>query len=140
MTKESLLRTRKRLLEDFDFWAEHSAKIRTKTGEIKPLVLNKVQKRFLENIQDQLLTTGRIRTVVLKGRQQGLSTVVSAYIYWWLSQHGGQKGIVIAHVKDSTTTLFDMYKRMHDNMPEVLKPTTRYSSRRELVFDTLDSG
>jgi hypothetical protein len=139
-TKEKLLRTRKRLFEDFRFWAENSCKIRTKAGEITPLVLNRVQIRFLKHINDQLVTTGRIRSVVLKGRQQGLSTVISAYIYWWLSQHGGQKGIVIAHIKDSTQTLFDMYKRIHENMPPMLKPSTKYSSRRELVFDVLDSG
>jgi hypothetical protein len=48
--------------------------------------------------------------------------------------------VVLAHIKDSSQTLFDMYKRAHDNMPEMLKPSTRFSSRRELVFDVLDSG
>lgn len=140
VTKEKLLRTRKRLLTDFQFYASNACKIRTKSGEIKPLVLNRVQKRFLKHCADQLATTGRIRSVILKGRQQGASTVISAYLYWWLSQHTAQKGIVIAHVKDSTQTLFDMYKRLHDNMPEMLKPKTRYSSRREIVFDALDTG
>ncbi len=139
-TKATILKTRKRLLEDFEFWAKHSCKIRTKAGEVTPFNLNPVQKRFLENITDQLLTTGKVRSVILKGRQQGLSTFVHAYIYWYVSQHGGQKGIVIAHKKDSTQTLYDMYKRTHENMPEALKPSTRYSSRRELVFDALDSG
>lgn len=139
--QRDLLATRKRLLDDFAFYAKHAVKIRTKSGEIKPLVLNKVQQRFLlEHIIPQLQTTGKIRSVILKGRQQGLSTVVSAFIYWWTSQHSGQKGIVIAHAKDSTQTLFDMYKRCHENVPELLKPETRYSSKRELVFKTLDSG
>jgi hypothetical protein len=140
VTQEKLLRTRKRLLTDFQFYAQQACKIRTKSGEIKPLVLNRVQVRFLKHIVDQLATTGRIRSVILKGRQQGLSTVVSAYLYWWLSQHAAQKGIVIAHVKDSTQTLFDMYKRFHDAMPDLLKPKTKYSSRREIVFDALDTG
>ncbi len=140
VAQEKLLRTRKRLFTDFEFWAEHSCKIRTKAGEIQLLILNRVQKRFLKHIIAQLAATGRIRSVILKGRQQGLSTVVSAYLYWWLSQHSAQKGIVIAHVKDSTQALFDMYKRMHENMPELLKPKTRYSSRREIVFDVLDTG
>lgn len=81
-----------------------------------------------------------IRAVILKGRQQGMSTFVSAYIYWHLSQHKGKKGVVIAHVKDSTQALFDMYKRIHDNIPQALKQATRYSSRRELVFKSLDTG
>jgi hypothetical protein len=136
----TLQATRERLLKDFAFWAKHSCKIRTKAGAIVPLVLNRVQKRFLALVVRQLQTTGRIRVVVLKGRQQGLSTVISAYIYWFLSQHSARKGIVIAHVKDSTQALFDMYKRAHEHMPALLRPSTRYSSRRELVFDKLDSG
>lgn len=140
-TKRDLKETRRRLLKDFEFYAKHSVKIRTKSGEIKSLVLNKVQKRFLlEHVIPQLETTGKIRSVILKGRQQGLSTVVSAFIYFRTSQHTGQKAIVIAHVKDSTQTLFDMYKRVHENVPELLKPETRYSSKRELVFKSLDSG
>ena len=139
-SKEKLLRTRKRLREDFEFWAQHAAKIRTKEGEIKPLLLNRVQKRFLKHCLDQLATVGYIRSVDLKGRQQGISTVISAIGYWWLSQHSAQKGIVIAHKKDSTQTLFDMYSRLHKLMPELLRPSTKYSSRREIVFDALDTG
>ena len=138
--KTTLVKTRKRLLEDFAFWAKHSCKIRTKAGTIEPLTLNPVQRRFLLNCMDQLQTVGYIRSVILKGRQQGLSTFVHAFIYWWASQHEGQKAIVIAHKKDSTQTLYDMYKRTHENMPAMLKPSTKYSSRRELVFDILDSG
>ncbi len=140
MPTQAEIQARKRLLEDFAFYAKHSIKIRTKQGDIVPLVLNRVQKRLVARIIIQLETTGRVRFVILKGRQQGASTVISAFNYWWISQRQGQKGIVIAHVKDSTQTLFDMYKRAHDNMPEMLKPSTRYSSRRELAFDKLDSG
>src|SRR5512139_505843 len=140
-TTRDLKETRKRLRDDFAFYAKHAIKIRTKAGEIKPLVLNRVQDRFLlEHVIPQLQTTGKIRSVILKGRQQGLSTVVSAFIYWWVSQHEGQKAIVIAHVKESTQTLFGMYQRAHENVPELLRPTTKYSSKRELVFKSLDSG
>lgn len=139
-TTKSPLETRRKLLKDFEFWARHCCKIRTKAGEIKPLKLNRVQRRFLILVIDQLNTAGLIRMVILKGRQQGLSTVVSAYIYWHLSQHSGKKGVVIAHVKDSTQTLFDMYKRMHENMPELMQQETKYSSRRELNFAALDSA
>ena len=64
---QQMMETRKRLLKDFEFWAKHSCKIRTKQGEIVSLVLNRVQKRFLLGIIDQLETTGRIRYVIRKG-------------------------------------------------------------------------
>jgi hypothetical protein len=139
-TREKLLRTRKRLYEDFRFWAENSCKIRTKAGEVKPLILNRVQTRFVKHLNDQLSTTGMIRSIDLKGRQQGLSTVIHAYIYWHASQHKGKKAVVIAHDADGTRALFDMYVRTHENMPELLKPDTKYSSRKELAFKALDTS
>jgi hypothetical protein len=134
------LAIRRRLLEDFEFYAKHAVKIRTKQGTIVPLVLNAVQLRFVGRIIAQMTTRGYARFVVLKARQQGLSTVISALQYWWLSQHKAQKGLVMAHEADSTTALFDMYKRIHDNVPAWVRPSTKYSSRTELVFDKLDSG
>lgn len=134
------LRVRRRLLEDFEFYAKHCVKIRTKKGTIVPLVLNRVQQRFLKAIVAQQQTTGKVRFIVLKARQQGLSTVITAWQYWWLSQHEAQKGLVMAHETDSTITLFDMYKRVHDNVPEMLRPHAKYSSRGEMQFDKLDTG
>jgi hypothetical protein len=130
---------RKKLFEDFEFYAAKCVKIRTKKGKITPLILNRVQKRFLGRILDQWQRTGRVRFVVLKARQQGLSTVVSAFHYWWMSQRKAQKGLVMAHEGDSTTALFDMYQRVHDNVPDIVRPHTKYNPRTELVFDVLDS-
>jgi hypothetical protein len=48
--------------------------------------------------------------------------------------------MVITHHADSTRALFDMTKRFHEHCPDILKPHTKYSSRRELSFDVLDSS
>ena len=48
--------------------------------------------------------------------------------------------MVITHHADSTRALFDMTKRFHENCPDILKPNTKYSSRRELSFDQLNSS
>jgi hypothetical protein len=131
---------RKRLYEDFEFYCKHCVKIRTKDQEIVPLVLNPVQKRFAEDIIRMEATIGYVRMVVLKARQQGLSTVISAWQYFRLSQRKASKGLVMAHEGLSTQTLFDMYNRIHENVPEIVKPHTKYSSRTELVFDKIDSA
>ena len=137
---DKLRATRKRLLDDFEFYSKHCVKIRTKQGTIVPLVFNQVQKRFAQAIIDQMGTRGYVRMVVLKARQQGLSTVITAWQYWWLSQRKAQKGLVMAHEADATTSLWDMYKRVHDNAPEMVKPHHKYSSRTELSFDILVAG
>jgi hypothetical protein len=131
---------RKRLFEDFEFYAKHALKIRTKEGTIAPLVLNDAQKIFIKVVIRQLQTTGKVRVVVLKGRQQGLSTIIEGIIYWWSSQHKAVKAIVMTHQGESTKALFEMSKRYHESCPEILKPHTKYSSRKELTFDLLDSS
>lgn len=140
MTEPLDLKLRVRLLNDFEFYARHVLKVRTKKGTIVPLVFNRIQTRFVAAINKQTAGDGRVRMVVLKARQQGLSTIISAWQYWWLSQRTAQKGLVMAHETDSTTSLFDMYKRLHDNVPDLLRPHAKYNSRGEMQFDRLDTG
>jgi hypothetical protein len=143
MTEEADARrkvVRRRLFEDFDYYASKALKIRTKDGEVVNLKLNEAQRRLLDIVQQQREDTGKVRVVILKARQMGLSTAVGGYMYWWTSQRKAQKSLVVTHHADSTKALFDMTRRYYDNTPEGLKPETRYSSRKELNFSKLDSG
>ena len=137
---KKLKAVRKRLLTDFPFYSKASLKIRTKTGEIAPLKLNPAQKILQEAVDKQMKTEGKVRVIILKARQQGLSTYTGGYLYFSVSQQPARKAMVITHHADSTRALFDLTKRYHDNQVEILKPHTKYSSRRELSFDTLDSS
>ena len=131
---------RKRLYTDFDFYSRSALKIRTKEGNVKPLDLNPAQKVLQKAVEDQMASEGKVRIIILKARQQGLSTYVGGYLYFSVSQRAACKSMVITHHSDSTRALFDMTKRYHENCPELLKPHTKYSSRRELSFDVLDSS
>jgi len=131
---------RKKLYENFPFYSKSALKIRTKEGQIKPLVLNNAQTILSDAIENQLKSEGKIRVVILKARQLGLSTQIGAYLYYSVSQRPACKAMVVTHASDSTRALFDMTKRYHEHCPEILKPHTKYSSRRELTFDVLDSS
>ena len=131
---------RKKLYDDYRFYAKSSIKIRTKTGELKPLALNAPQTKLHKAIENMRATKGNVRVIILKARQQGFSTYVHGRLYWKLSQRRARKGMVVAHVADSSRALWDMYKRTHNATVELLKPATSYSSRRELVFSELDTG
>ena len=138
MTKAQKIR--RRLRDDFEFYSKHSLKIRTKEGSVSTLKLNTAQKLLLEAVEQQYEKEGKIRVIILKARQMGLSTMVGGWLYWWLSQRRAQRGLVVTHHADSTRALFDMTRRYHENCPEPIKPHTKYSSRRELNFDILDSS
>lgn len=131
---------RKKLRDDFAFYAPRALKIRTKDGEIVPFRLNDGQKILLETINKQMEAEGRVRIIILKARQLGLSTMVGGWLYHRVSHFPAQKAAVVTHHADSTKALFDLTRRFYDNTPEALKPSTKYSSRRELKFDKLDSG
>lgn len=140
MMDKKLKAVRKRLHEEFPFYSKAALKIRTKDGQIAPLQLNTAQKILQDAIDEQMATEGKVRIVILKARQQGLSTMVGGYLYFSVSQNPARKAMVVTHHADSTRALFDMTKRYHENCPEILKPHTKYSSRRELSFDVLDSS
>ena len=135
-----LKQVRRRLLTDFPFYAKAALKIRTNEGEIKPLALNPAQQILHDAVKKQLAAEGKIRIIILKARQQGLSTYVGGYLYHSVSQRKACKAMVVTHHADSTRALFDMTKRYHEHCPDILKPHTKYSSRKEISFDILDSS
>ena len=69
-------------MNDFEFYAEHCLKIRTKTDGLQPLLLNEAQRYVHEIAERQLRERGKVRIMVLKGRQQGMSTYIEARFYW----------------------------------------------------------
>jgi len=137
---QKLKAVRKKLYNDFDFYSKSALKIRTKDGSIAALDLKPAQRILQDAVDKQMAAEGKVRIIILKARQQGLSTYVGGYLYFNVSQHKACKAMVVTHHSDSTRALFDMTKRFHDNCPDLLKPHTKYSSRRELTFDVLDSS
>ena len=129
---QKLRQVRKRLATDFEFYSRSSLKIRTKAGDIRPLALNAAQKILDDAVNKQMASEGKVRVIILKARQQGLSTYVGGYLYFSVSQQKARKALILAHQADSTRALFDMVQRYHQHCPEILKPHTKYSSRREL--------
>ena len=129
-----LQKVRKRLFTDFAFYAQSALKIRTKEGQIQPLVLNAAQRILDDAVTKQLAAEGKVRVIILKARQQGLSTYTGGYLYHAVSQQPARKAMVITHHADSTRALFDMTKRYHEHCPEILRPHTKYSSTTRVVF------
>jgi hypothetical protein len=67
---------RRRLRADFVYYAATCLKIRPKDTSLgmQPFVLNEAQHYLHGRIEAQRERTGRVRVLVLKGRQQGIST------------------------------------------------------------------
>lgn len=128
------------LKDDFEHYAKKCLKIRSKSGEVHPFILNKAQLHIHELIEDQKARTGKIRCIILKGRQQGCSTLVEGRFYWRVSHSFGTQAFILTHALDATNNLYKMVQRYHEHCPKLVKPAAATSNSKELIFGALDSG
>jgi len=131
---------RQRLKDDFEFYARNCLKIRTKVEGLKPLTLNDAQQYIHKRLEQQLVDTGKVRAIILKGRQQGASTYVEGRFIWRTTHNKGTKAFILTHDGESTNALFEMTERYYENLPPFVKPTTSAANAKEIHFDQLDSG
>lgn len=127
-------------LLDFKYFSQNFFKIRTKRGSVDPFVLNKAQLYLHDILEKQLKETGKIRAVILKGRQQGVSTYVQARYFHKTITSQGIKTFILTHEAEATKNLFEMTKRFYDCLPDGLCPRAEKDSTKELRFNALDSG
>lgn len=133
---------RQRLKDDFAHYASRCLKIRPKDPRHgnKPFQLNRAQQYLHEKLAEQQAKTGRVRALVLKGRQQGISTYIGGRFYHRVTHSRGVRCFILTHEQDATDNLFGMVDRYHENCPLLVKPSTGASNAKELYFDKLDSG
>lgn len=128
------------VVQSLPLFAEHFLKIRTKSGAINPFVFNRAQRYLHDKLETQKKATGRVRALILKGRQSGCSTYVQARDYHIVATTRGKKAFILTHEGEATKNLFDMTKRFHDLMPEGIVPKPDKTSAKELHFRALNSG
>lgn len=133
------LEIRRKLKYDFEHYAEKCLRIKSKSGRTEPFILNKAQKYIHQKLESQKHQTGKVRALILKGRQQGCSTYVGGRFYHLTSHSFGVKTFILTHERQATQNLFNMTKRYHKNCPQLVKPSTGVANANELVFDVLDS-
>jgi hypothetical protein len=75
----------RRLKQDFSFYAPRALRIRGKDGGFIPFTLSSAQVLLHQAIEEQRAAKGRVRVVVLKGRQQGISTYTQGRFFWRLT-------------------------------------------------------
>lgn len=131
---------RQRLKDDFAYYAPRCLRIRTKQGGLAPLSLNRAQGYLHQQLEEQRLRTGRVRAMVLKGRQQGVSTYVGARFYHRTTHVRGVRTFILTHEMEATRNLLEMTQRFHRHCPAALRPTLGSNNAREMHFPHLDSG
>lgn len=125
---------------DFKQFAPKFLVIRTKGGEPKPFAFNRGQLFLHARLQAQKEKTGKIRAVILKGRQMGCSTYIQARYFHQVITNRGKKAFILTHDKEATKNLFSMAQRFYENLTPGLVPKPDTANAKELYFKELDSG
>ena len=120
--------------DDFGSFATEQIRIITKDASqgFIPFKFNESQRRITEALAKQQAETGKVRAIILKARQQGISTYCSARVFWktYFQQH--TRSVVLAHDSATSDALFTMSKNLIKNMGEELKPKELTSNAKEI--------
>ena len=109
-----------------------------KDKDTVPFFFNEVQRDFIRRYEEN----GTDRPyIVLKGRQQGFTSLITAMQTAFAIVRRNFSGMTLADCADNTRAIFNDKARMvYERLPELLKPAERFNSKNELFFDKLNSS
>lgn len=116
-------------------YCENVIWIRDKRQKLVQLKFKPAQTTLYEAIKKELQEGRPPRIIVLKGRQQGISTITEALMFQDSATRPMVNTLIVAHRDDSTAALFNMNKLFYDYLPAKLQPMKKASNAKELVFE-----
>jgi len=111
-----------------------------------PFFLNEVQldlvnriNKAREEFEKGIITD--ISILILKGRQQGFTTVVTAYQLASILITKNFQGFTVADESSNSETIFqNKAKFVYDALPDKIKPSEKYNNKRQFLFDKINSS
>ena len=117
-----------------------------KNQKTMPFFFNDVQQDFINTLNQAIADyeAGKITEIsllVLKGRQQGFTTLVTAYQLSCSILNRNFQGFTLADKSDNSESIFqNKAKYPYSQLPELLKPTEKFNNRKQLLFEKLNSS
>jgi len=127
---------------DFSKFSKERLRIITKDAAqgYVPFVFNEAQQQIHDAIEKQLKEKGRVRVLILKARQQGISTYTAGRVFWKTLFTPYTRSVVLAHDSATSDALFTMSKQFIDRMGEDVRPDLIKSNAKEIKFAHNESG
>ena len=113
--------------------------IRNKQSKLVPLKFNYSQQQFYDLLK-QSYGKKPSRYIVLKARQLGISTFTEAFITFMTMFTPNTSSVIIAHLAESATNIFNMTKLYVESLPEAMKPKQKFNNAKEITFDADRNG
>jgi hypothetical protein len=117
-----------------------------KNQKTMPFFLNDVQHEFIGTLNKAIQdyengTITDISLLVLKGRQQGFTTLVTAYQLSCSILNRNFQGFTLADTSDNSEAIFqNKAKFPYSQLPDALKPTEKFNNRKQLLFEKINSS
>lgn len=117
-----------------------------KNQKTLPFFLNDVQHDFINTLNKAIqdFEEGKITDIsllVLKGRQQGFTTLVTAYQLSCSILNKNFQGYTLADKSDNAEAIFqNKAKFPYGQLPDALKPTEKFNNRKQLLFELINSS
>ncbi|MGN1033794.1 MAG: hypothetical protein ACI4PU_09990, partial [Intestinibacter sp.] len=111
-----------------------------------PFFFNEVQQEFLDTLNKAIEDYNKglitdISLLILKGRQQGFTTLVTAYQLACSILNKNFQGFTLADKIDNSETIFqNKAKFPHAQLPNILKPTEKFNNRKQFLFEKINSS
>jgi hypothetical protein len=127
--------------DNYPLFAREQLKIRPKKpGPPIPLEFNFVQTYVHKKLEKQKAKTGRVRALILKGRQQGISTEIEGRFFHLETFGEGLRAFILTHEQDATNNLFEMVERYQANVDPAFRNKAKISNAKEMLFEATDCG
>ena len=129
-----------RILKNLPLFAKNFLVIHDKSGAESKFRFNRAQQYIHERLEAQIKATGKVRALILKGRQQGVSTYVQARFFHKIVTKRGKKAFILTHLSDATRAIFEMTKRYSENIDRDLFAQPDKKNDNMLTYNLLGSG
>lgn len=118
-----------------------------KEKNLVPFFLNEVQDDFIRNVLNKAKEDYKnkvindISILILKGRQQGFTTAITAYQLACSITQRNFEGLTLADEAGNTETIFqNKAKYVYNQLPDVIKPTEKFNNKRQMLFEKINSS
>ncbi len=116
-------------------YCENYLYIRDKKQQLVKLKFKPAQENLYRIIKEEHQAGRPVRLIVLKGRQEGISTATEALMFQDSATRPMVNTLIVAHQDKATSALFRMNKLFYDCLPKALQPMRKNSNAKELVFE-----
>ncbi len=124
LTKDEIKKEILKCGKDPSYFLDNYAKIIHQERGVIPFRTFKFQKQLLKDFHDFRYN------VILKGRQLGISTIVSGYVAWMMLFYKEKNILVMATKQNTAIEIVDKVRDMVESVPNFLKIATVSTNNR----------